>query len=408
MSKKFVIITQYYPPEVGGGSQRSVGFAEELHKLGYEVTVIAPFPSYLLQKNEIVKKHKLYEKSNQNGITVYHTYVYASDRGSFFNRILYYLSFTFSSTLVGLFKLKKIDYHLTISPPLFNGITGILLKYFKKSKFIFDIGDLWPESAIQLGFLTNKTAITLSEKLEHLIYKKADFINVVTEITKQKLLSKFHFLQQIFWIPNFVRTDLLVKKERDAALEQKLNLQNKFVIGYAGNIGSAQGLKLVTDTAKLTQSKKEIVFLLIGDGVQREEIENEIKQNNLTNVLFLPPVDRDKILIYLTLFDATLIPLVKNELFKFTIPSKLYEAMSAESPVLLCVDGEARRILELVGAGLFCEPDDPMILSEKILWMFENKKELQKMGEAGRKYACEVYDRHKVITGFVDGLSNHV
>jgi glycosyltransferase involved in cell wall biosynthesis len=408
LNKRILIITQYFPPEVGGGSQRSIGFAEELRDAGFKVTVISPFPSYLIRKEDRISKFKLYEKSLVNGITLFNTFVYASDRGSFVTRILYYLSFSFSSTLVALLKVKRTDFHLTISPPLFNGISGMFIKIVKGSKFIFDIGDLWPESAIQLGFLKNKTAIYLAEKFERLIYKKADYINVVTEITKQKLSTKFKFIKKIIWLPNFVRTDLVMKKEKNEMLHKELNLDGKFIVGYAGNIGGAQGLKLITDSAKLTKHLSEIIYLVIGDGVDREILEKEIQINELKNVLLLPPVNRDLILDYLSLFDVTLIPLVKNELFKFTIPSKLYEAMASECPVILCVDGEARKILEKSGAGLYCEPENSTDLVEKILWMNSNKDESVKMGKSGRKYAVESYDRKKTIERFAKMLKEDV
>lgn len=408
MNKRILIITQYFPPEVGGGSQRSIGFAEELRDAGFDVTVIAPFPSYLIQKNDIVKKFKLYEKSELNGIKLFNTFVYASDRGSFFTRILYYLSFTFSSTLVALIKVKKTDFHITISPPLFNGISGVCIKFLKKSKFIFDIGDLWPESAVQLGFLKNKTAIWLAEKFEKYIYQKSDFINVVTEITLQKLRATFPFIKQIFWVPNFVRTDLVIKRVKNLKLLNDLNLVNKYIVGYAGNIGGAQGLKIVVDAAKLTQRNNEITYVIIGDGVDRGVLEQEIQLYNLKNIVLLPPVNRDLILEYLSLFDVTLIPLVKNELFRFTIPSKLYEAMASECPVILCVDGEARKILEMSGSGLYCEPENSNDLSEKILWMYSHRSETTVMGESGRKYVIENYDRKKTIQRFMKLLLAHV
>ncbi len=185
--KKLLIITQYFPPEIGGGSQRSFGFAKELSELGVDVTVVTPFPTYLMKKEDVKTKFKLYEKTKENGITVYQTFVIATDRGGFFRRILYYLSFTFSSILVAIAKIKNISYIITISPPLFTGISGVLLKKIKSAKLIFDIGDLWPESAIQLGFLKNKTAIKLSEKLEKWIYKNSDLINVVTRETFKKV-----------------------------------------------------------------------------------------------------------------------------------------------------------------------------------------------------------------------------
>jgi glycosyltransferase involved in cell wall biosynthesis len=402
--KRILILTQYFPPEIGGGSQRSIGFAEELRDAGFEVTVISPFPSYLIRKEDRISKFKLYEKSLVNGITLLNTFVYASDRGSFLTRMLYYLSFSFSSTIVALLKVKRTDFHLTISPPLFNGISGIFIKLFKGSKFIFDIGDLWPESAVQLGYLKNKTAIYVAEKLEKFIYRKADYVNVVTEITKKKLSNKFPFIKKLIWLPNFVRTDQIVKRDKNEVLQKDLNLDGKFIVGYAGNIGGAQGLRLIIDSAKLTKHLSEIIYLIIGDGVDRGILEKEIHTNELNNVLLLPPVNRDLILDYLSLFDVTIIPLVKNELFKFTIPSKLYEAMSSECPVILSVDGEARRILEKSNAGLYCEPENPTNLTEIILWMYANKGESVKMGEAGRKYAIANYDRKKTIERFAKML----
>ena len=137
--KRILIITQYFPPEIGGGSQRSIGFAEELRDLGFEVTVISDIKETTEVIEDRISKLKLFEKSSVNRITLYNTFVYASDRGSFITRMLYYLSFSFSSTLVALLKVQRTDYHLTISPPLFNGISGIFIKMFKGSKFIFDI-----------------------------------------------------------------------------------------------------------------------------------------------------------------------------------------------------------------------------------------------------------------------------
>ena len=128
MKHKFLIVTQYFPPEIGGGSQRSIGFAEELSTLGLDIKVITPFPSYLMNKNEVKTKLKLFEKQNINGLEVYRTFVFASDRGNFLKRMMYYLSFTFSAGIVSLFELKKINFVLTISPPLFTGIVGLLIK----------------------------------------------------------------------------------------------------------------------------------------------------------------------------------------------------------------------------------------------------------------------------------------
>ena len=148
--------------------------------------------------------------------------------------------------------------------------------------------------------------------------------------------------------------------------------------------------------------------MIIGDGVDREILEREVKTYELKNVLLLPPVNRELILDYISLFDVTVIPLVKNDLFRFTIPSKLYEAMSSESPVILCVDGEARKILEKSNCGVYCEPENARGVAEKVEWMFTNKNALKTMGQAGRKYALENYDRKKIIEQFTKMLIEDV
>jgi glycosyltransferase involved in cell wall biosynthesis len=338
---------------------------------------------------------------------VYRTFVYASDRGKFIKRMLYYLSFTFSSTIVSLFKIRKIDYLLTISPPLFTGITGIILKKIRKVKFIFDIGDLWPESAVQLGFLKNKRVISLAEKLEKAIYSNSDFVNTVTKLTKNKVKNLHPFIKKVLYIPNFVNGALIKKAPKDDSLLKKLGLENKLVVGYAGNIGSAQGLKIMTEAARCTRDNNDIVYLIIGDGIDKPGLEEDIRRNDLKNVILQPPVSREEIIKYISLFDVMAIPLVKNDLFRITIPSKLYESMAAEIPVLLCVDGEARKILESANCGMYVEPENSGMLSEKIMELYKNRKLLEQLGKNGRRRAEEEFDRAKVMQKFYEALNDH-
>lgn len=402
--KKFVIVTQYFPPEIGGGSQRSVGFAEELHKLGMDLVVITPFPSYLMHKDHVKTNFKLYEKIEEGDYTIYRTFVYASDRGSNLKRILYYGSFMLSSLMVMLFKVGKVDYILTIAPPLFTGITGVFAKKFKSSKFVFDIGDLWPESATALGYLKSQSIIKFAQRLEHWIYKHTDMVNVVTKLTNERLTKSHSYIKKVLYVPNFVNTELIKHEPRDQALVEKYQLQNKLVFGYAGNIGSAQGLKIITDAAKLTKDYDEIVYLIIGDGVEKSLIENEVRTNNLKNVLLIPPVSRTDVIKYIMLFDVMIIPLVHRDIFKITIPSKLYESMAAEIPILLCVDGEARKIVEEANCGIFVEPENSKMLAEKAVYFRNNRDAIKELGKNGMDEAHKNFSRKFVVRKFYDEL----
>lgn len=404
-NKKFILVTQYFPPEIGGGSQRSIGFAEELKNHGFDIVVITPFPSYLIRKEDFNFKFKLFEKTEKDGITIYETFVISSDRGNFIKRIFYYLSFTISALLVVSFWVSSYDFIITISPPLFTGIVGVLAKKIKRVKFIFDIGDLWPESAVQLGFLKNKIAIRLAVAVEKWIYKNSDDINVVTRLTYEKLSQQYGFIKKLNYVPNFVDTNKVIKREKNKDYLKKFKLDNKLVLGYAGNIGSAQGLSIILDAALKLKKCKNIVFLIIGDGVEKNLLEKGILKNNLDNVLLIPPVSRNEIIYLISLFDYVIIPLLKNDLFKITIPSKLYESMSAEIPVLLCVDGEARKIVEKYNCGIYVEPENSQMLGEIIMNIVNNPELKRELGKNGRLGVLQEYDRHKIISEFIQMIN---
>ncbi len=145
---------------------------------------------------------------------------------------------------------------------------------------------------------------------------------------------------------------------------------------------------------------KEIVYLIIGDGVDKEKLVKDIQNNSLDNVILIPPVHKDEIVRYISLFDAMIIPLVKNDLFKITIPSKLYESMAAKIPVLLCVDGEARKIVEESNCGLFVEPENSTMLAEKVKLFIDQPELLTEFGQNGNRVAKEQFDRNVVIKNF--------
>lgn len=402
--KKILFISQYYPPEIGGGPARAAGLAEGLAERGLSVEVIAPFPTYLVEKNRLLSKKKLVEEQQIGKVKVFRTWVFASDRSNFAGRMLYYLSFVFTAILIVLTKATRPDAIITISPPLFTGIAGIVAKTVKRAKLIFDIGDLWPESAVQLGFLKNSVMISLAEWLERWIYRNSDALNSVTRHTAAKLRKQHPELSNIFFAPNFVNTAHIIPRARDNELAAQLKLDGKLVIGYAGNVGSAQGLQIMTRAAAYLPKSTDIVFLIIGEGIQSDLIKREIETHSLKNFYFLPPVPREEIARYLSLFDVSLIPLVKNELFSITIPSKLYECMAAQIPVIISVDGEARRIVENAKCGFFVEPDNAKMLSEVILKICERREELPAIGRNGREIAVLEYDRDAVVARLLENL----
>jgi glycosyltransferase involved in cell wall biosynthesis len=406
--RSIVIITQYYPPEVGGGAMRAAGIAEGLHNLGVEVHVIAPQPSYMLPSEKGNSFRKLFDKYERDGIVVYRPFVFATNRRGFVSRLVYYLSFSLAAIITSCFYIKDKDVVLTISPPLFTGIVGVFVKKLKKAKLIFDIGDLWPESAIKLGFLKNSLLIKMAQWLETWIYRNSDAINVVTEQTKHKLSVEYPELKKIFYVPNFVNTELILRQRKDEELCKEMGLTGKIVFGYAGNIGGAQGIRIITTAAQMVKNREDIVFLIIGDGIEKTNLDITIKENGLSNVLSLPTVPQHQMNRYYSLFDFSIIPLVRNDLFKMTIPSKLYECMAAEIPIILCVDGEAREIIHQAEAGHFVEPEDHETLSELILNVAENIEHEKGRGVNGRCYVKKFFERDDIILSLKKSVESEI
>ncbi|MCW8848472.1 MAG: glycosyltransferase family 4 protein, partial [Melioribacteraceae bacterium] len=195
------------------------------------------------------------------------------------------------------------------------------------------------------------------------------------------------------------------KKPKSLDLLESLKLNGKIIFGYAGNIGSAQGVDIILEAAKLTLDNEQIVYLIIGDGVEKGIIEKKIKGENITNVLLLPPISKDKLNDYLSIFDVQVIPLIKKELFTMTVPSKLYESMSAEIPVIICVNGEARKIVEQHKCGFYVDPENHKMLAETILKINDNRTILENMGINGRKAAIENFSKKKVVLDLFNNLN---
>jgi glycosyltransferase involved in cell wall biosynthesis len=206
-------------------------------------------------------------------------------------------------------------------------------------------------------------------------------------------------------VPNFVDTSKITKQKKDIDYLRKFNLDNKVIFGYAGNIGSAQGLRIISDAALKLKDIKNAVFLIIGDGVEKNLIEEDIVKNKLSNVLLIPPISRDEIIRLISIFDYMIIPLVKNDLFRITIPSKLYESMAAEIPVILCVDGEARRILEKYNCGIYVEPENSQMLSEILLTIMNEPGKFIQLGVNGRLGALQEFDRKNIILKFIQSIN---
>jgi glycosyltransferase involved in cell wall biosynthesis len=364
-------------------------------ELGHTVTMLCEFPNHPSGIIPQAYHGRLYERTSLDGIDVIRVWVKASTHKSFRNRILFYLSFMFNAALAGLL-LARAPYDLVYcsSPPLFTGAAGLLISLLKRLPFFFEVRDLWPESAVALGELSNPLAIRWAERLELSCYRRARCIIVVTEGIRQRLLERGQLADKIVLLPNGANTDLFqFQPDLRLRIRRDLDWQAGFLAIYAGIFGLAQGLETILETARLLQEHPQIRFLLIGDGPKKAEIAAQVARLDLPNLRLLPEQPRESMPGYLSAADVALVPLRRLELFKGALPSKIFDAWACQRPVLISIDGEARRVVEEAQAGIFVPPEDPIALARSLLDLLANQAQAIKMGDNGRQTVVKSFSR---------------
>ncbi len=388
---KILYISQYFPPEVGATQSRAFDMAYYLSERGHRVTVIGEFPNHPSGILPQAYRGKFLEFKKLENFRVCRTWVYASPKKNFLKRMLFYLSFMFSSFVAGLFIRESFDVVYATSPPLFVGLSGYVLSRLKNAKFVFEVRDLWPDSAIALGELNNDRFILWARRLEEFFYRKAQKITVVTSGIMETLRRRKVPPQKLCLVKNGTNTRYF--KNVGAGEKVKLGLRDKFVVGYFGILGLAQGMEFLCDVIAKVKSYKDIHFVFVGEGPKKEMIEALKSQKKLGNLSLLGEIPREKIARYISVCDVSLVPLQKNELFLGALPSKMFDNMACERPLILSVAGEAQKVLQESGAGIFVEPENADQMIAAILKLKSNPLLREKMGENGRAFVEKNYSR---------------
>jgi glycosyltransferase involved in cell wall biosynthesis len=276
--QSILILTQYYPPETGAPQNRLSSLARHLQSFGKDISVLTAVPNYPQMEIHEEYKGKFHIEEEREGIKVHRAWLYISKSKSIISRLLNYFSFVFSSLIVGLFKIKKHDIIICESPPLFLGITAIILKWFKKSKLVFNVSDLWPESAVELGIITNKTLLRWSTKLEEGIYKRSELISGQTQGIVKDIKNRFP-QKQVIWLPNGVELSQFDLRLIEGNWRSNNGFaQDDFIILYGGVLGYAQNLEVILKAAKILERENDIKFLIVGDGPNKSNLHEQKKQ----------------------------------------------------------------------------------------------------------------------------------
>ncbi len=366
------------------GGTRHYEFTRYLVDKGYRVTVITSSVSYLTGKigKEIAPQ--------ADDLVILKATTYQSLHRSFVHRLVNFFSFTISSFFVGL-RVKNVDLVWGTSPPLFQGFTAWALARVKRASFLFEVRDLWPAFAVEVGVLRSRPLIAASEWLERFLYRRADCLVLNSPGFKEHVKARGG--REIRIVPNGADAAMFDPGADGAAFRHQFGLESKFIVLYAGAHGLSNDLGIVLNAAEELKTEPNIAFVLLGDGKDKPMLQEQAARMGLSNVHFLPPMPKAQMAEALAAADACLAILKPLRLYATVYPNKVFDYMAAGRPVILAIDGVIRNVIEEAGAGVFVQPGNPGALAKTIRQLAADPANGKRMGLAGRKYLEQHFNR---------------
>jgi glycosyltransferase involved in cell wall biosynthesis len=406
---KILYVSQYFPPEMGAPAARVAELACHWARDGHEVTVLTGFPNHptgVVPHEYRRKFRRLVAREQTNGVNVVRTWLLPFPNRRTYERMLNYSSFCLSAAGTGLFT-ERPDVVIASSPQLLVGLSGWWLARCKRSRFIFEVRDLWPESLAAVGLGNARSLVyRFLAWIAGFLYRNSDHIVVVTPAFKEFLVLHWQVApEKISVIENGVEAELFSPRT-ESHLRTDLGADGKFVVSYIGTMGNAHGLQTLVETAaQLQESAPDVLFMLVGEGAEKEQLVSLVRSRGLTNLRFVDQQSREKIPAYICASDACLVLLKKSEIFKTVIPSKMLEFMSCARPVILGVEGQARKILEAAQAGICIEPENPSDLAQSVLRLAADAQLRETLGRNGRRYILQHFSRQQSAFTYLEVLN---
>jgi glycosyltransferase involved in cell wall biosynthesis len=391
---KILFLTDNFPPEVNAPASRTFEHCREWVKKGAQVTVITCAPNFPKGRVFPGYKNRLWQEEMVEGIRVIRVWSYIAANEGTARRILDYMSFMATSTIASLF-VRKVDVVVGTSPQFFTACAAYVVGALKRTPWVFELRDIWPESIKAVGALKDSFGIRMLERLELFLYRKATRIVGVTHAFKDVLARRGVDPDKIDVVTNGVDLSNFSAQQKNSELERKLGLEGCFVAGYIGTHGMAHGLETLLEAARELQDipgAENVRLLFLGDGARKAHLVELAHEMKLKNVLFLDSVPKAEVAAYWSLLDVSIIHLRKTDLFGSVIPSKLFECMGMGIPVLHGVPGESAQIVKDEGVGEVFESENTRELVDAIVRLRRDEERFQLYRRNGLN-AAKRYDR---------------
>ncbi len=378
---------------------------------GHEVTVLTGFPNHptgVVPREYRRQFRRLVTRDLYHGVNVVRTWLLPLPNRKAYERILNYGSFCISSAATGML-LRKPDVVIATSPQLLVGLSGWWLARLNGVPFVFEVRDLWPESLAAVGMGNEQSALHRGlTKVAEFLYRNCDRLVVVTPAFKDYLIEHSRVPEEkIVVVENGVDSNVFGRVAPNLALRRELDAEGRFVVSYIGTIGAAHGLETLLEAASWVRERMpEVLFLIVGEGADKACVMSLAGSRRLSNVRFVDQQPRETIPAYISASDACLVLLKKAELFKTVLPTKMLEFMSCARPIILGVDGHARKVMEQANAGIFITPQDPTALVEAVMRLASDPALRESMGRNGRQHILRYFSRRDSARTYLDVLQD--
>lgn len=387
-----LFLSHYFPPEVNAPASRTFEHCRQWVRDGHRVTVVTCAPNHPRGQVYPGYRNRLFTREEKDGITIIRVWTYVTANEGFLKRTLNYVSYMAAAIVAAPF-IQNADIVISTSPQFFNGLAGYVVSRMKRAPWVLEIRDLWPESILAVGAIKNPFIIHLLEWLELFAYRQADRIVPVTDAFQRYIEGKGIPKEKISVIKNGADLTLYKPVTGTNRLAESLGVQGKFVAAYLGTHGMAHHLETILYAAQRLREYPDIVLILAGDGAERQRLAVLRNELGLDNVLMLDQQPKEQMPWLWALSDVSLILLKKSDLFKTVIPSKIFESMAMEKPIILGVEGESADIVRAADSGYCIEPENAEELANRLLQLRESEDLRRRFGHNGRIHVRAHYDR---------------
>lgn len=382
---KILFLSHYFPPEVNAPANRTHEHCRRWVQDGHQVTVITGVPNHPRGRIFEGYRNRWLQEETIDGIRVIRTWMYLTPNSGFLRRVANYLLFALTAVLASR-RAERPDVVVATSPQFFCGVAGAIVARRKRRPFVLEVRDLWPKSIVELGQLSEGPLLSALEAIERWLYRSAAGIVVNTRTFRDHITTCGVADDAIELVYNGIDPNLFRPRPANRALLARHALADRFTVAYVGTLGLAHGLTLLVDVAERLRTRSEIHFVLIGDGADREKIEADVARRGLDNFHLLGLQPRDTMPDWIASMDVLLVMLRDLPVFETVIPSKIFEFLAQERPVILAAKGEIRRMMEEAGGALVIDPESADQLVGAIEALIADPESARRRAEAGRRW----------------------